>query len=193
MIKTTRRPRHAKPRSTRPATIRAGVLGGAIGTIALTALATPASAHQIDSGPAGDTATSRPDSGGIGTDSSTGEHVTGDAAAVVDWVRSQVGKAYVMGGTGPGAYDCSGLVQAAFRQAGVDLPRVSQEQSASGHEVDLSALRPGDLLYWGSSGAATHVAVYIGDGVYVGAQNSRTGVVKRTLDWDAPDGARRVL
>ncbi|MFJ7206138.1 C40 family peptidase [Streptomyces sp. NPDC098789] len=109
------------------------------------------------------------------------------------FARAQVGKGYVMGGTGPNAYDCSGLTQAAYRQAGVELPRVSQDQSASGRDVSLSDLRPGDLLYWGSKGAATHVAVYLGNGTYVGAQNSRVGVVERSLDWSSPSGAVRVL
>lgn len=58
---------------------------------------------------------------------------TGSAASVISFVKAQVGDAYVSGGTGPNSWDCSGLVQAAFRSVGVDLPRVSQAQSTMRH------------------------------------------------------------
>ncbi|MFI6054943.1 C40 family peptidase [Streptomyces violascens] len=120
-------------------------------------------------------------------------NATGSAAAIVNFALAQVGKAYVSGATGSSAYDCSGLVQAAYRQVGVDLPRVSQDQSATGTQVSLSNLQPGDILYWGGSGSAYHVAIYVGGGKFVGAQNPSTGVVERSLDWDQPTGAVRVL
>ncbi|MEU6311365.1 NlpC/P60 family protein [Streptomyces sp. NPDC047014] len=118
---------------------------------------------------------------------------TGSAAAIVNFARAQVGKAYVMGGTGPSSFDCSGLVQAAYRQAGISLPRMSQAQSSAGTSVSLSALQPGDILYWGSKGNAYHVAVYVGGGKFVGAQNPSTGIVERSLSYDKPTGAVRVL
>lgn len=118
---------------------------------------------------------------------------TGSAASVVSFVQMQVGDAYVPGGTGPNSWDCSGLVQAAFRTVGVDLPRVSQSQSTAGTQVSLSNLQPGDVLYWGSAGSAYHVGVYVGGGQFVGAQNSSTGVVQRPLDYDMPTGAVRIL
>ncbi|MFF8260032.1 C40 family peptidase [Streptomyces virginiae] len=118
---------------------------------------------------------------------------TGSAAAVVNFARAQVGKAYVMGGTGPSSFDCSGLVQAAYRQAGISLPRMSQAQSSAGTSVSLNALQPGDILYWGSKGSAYHVAIYVGGGKFVGAQNPSTGIVERNLSYDKPTGAVRVL
>ncbi|MFD6892209.1 C40 family peptidase [Streptomyces sp. NPDC059957] len=118
---------------------------------------------------------------------------TGSAAAIVNFARAQVGKAYVMGGTGPSSFDCSGLVQAAYRQAGISLPRMSQAQSTAGTSVSLSNLQAGDILYWGSKGSAYHVAVYVGGGKFVGAQNSSTGIVERSLSYDRPTGAVRVL
>jgi peptidoglycan DL-endopeptidase CwlO len=99
----------------------------------------------------------------------------------------------VSGGTGPSSWDCSGLVQAAFRSVNIDLPRVSQAQSTAGTQVSLSNLQPGDILYWGGAGSAYHVAVYVGGGEFVGAQNSGTGVVQRPLSYDPPSGAVRVL
>lgn len=118
----------------------------------------------------------------------------GNAASVVNFARAQVGKAYVMGATGPNAYDCSGLTTAAFRQVGVSLPRTSQAQSTAGTEVGLSNLQPGDILYWGGKGSATHVAIYVGGGKYVGAQNPSAGVAMHDLGWGgSPSGAVRVL
>ncbi|MEV0915378.1 C40 family peptidase [Streptomyces sp. NPDC049967] len=118
---------------------------------------------------------------------------SGSAASVVSFVQMQVGDAYVSGGTGPNSWDCSGLVQAAFRTVGVDLPRVSQSQSTAGTQVGLGNLQPGDILYWGGAGSAYHVGVYVGGGQFVGAQNSSTGVVQKSLDYDPPSGAVRVL
>ncbi|MFJ4632727.1 C40 family peptidase [Streptomyces sp. NPDC088847] len=124
------------------------------------------------------------------TSSST---ATGSAAAIVSFVKAQIGKSYVLGATGPSAYDCSGLVGAAFKQVGISLPRVSQDQSTAGTQVSLSNLQAGDILYWGSAGSAYHVAVYVGDGMFVGAQNPSTGIVERPLSYDMPTGAVRVL
>ncbi|NSC23275.1 NlpC/P60 family protein [Streptomyces albus subsp. chlorinus] len=117
----------------------------------------------------------------------------GNVATLLNFLRAQVGKSYVMGATGPSAYDCSGLTQAAFKQVGVSLPRTSQPQSTAGTPVSLDNLQPGDILYWGSAGSAYHVAVYVGDGKFIGAQNSSTGVVERPLSYDQPTGAVRVL
>ncbi|WP_434594801.1 C40 family peptidase [Streptomyces sp. A5-4] len=139
--------------------------------------------------------TSSNDSGSSASSSSSpsSSQATGSAASVVAFARAQVGDAYVSGGTGPNSWDCSGLVQAAFGTIGVDLPRVSQDQSTAGTQVGLSNLQPGDILYWGSAGSAYHVGIYVGGGKFVGAQNSGTGVVEQTLDYDPPSGAVRVL
>ncbi|MFG3347003.1 C40 family peptidase [Streptomyces sp. NPDC048018] len=126
-------------------------------------------------------------------DSGSSQVATGSAAAIVAFAKAQVGDAYVSGGTGPNSWDCSGLVQAAYRQAGIDLPRISYDQSSMGTSVSLSDLQPGDILYWGSRSGSYHVAIYVGGGKYVGAQNPSTGVVERDLDWDPPSGAVRIL
>ncbi|WP_078510344.1 MULTISPECIES: C40 family peptidase [Streptomyces] len=120
-------------------------------------------------------------------------NATGNAASVISFLKAQLGKAYVLGSSGPSSYDCSSLTQAAFKQVGIDLPRVSQDQSTVGTQVSLDNLQAGDLLYWGSSGSAYHVGVYIGDGKFIGAQNPSTGIVERPLDYDQPTGAVRVL
>ncbi|UCM89655.1 C40 family peptidase [Streptomyces marincola] len=113
--------------------------------------------------------------------------------SIVDFARAQLGDGYSMGSTGPNAWDCSGLVQAAYAQAGISLPRVSGDQSVAGTQVSLDALQAGDILYWGSAGSAYHVAIYTGGGTFIGAQNPSTGVAEHSLDWDMPTGAVRVL
>ncbi len=125
--------------------------------------------------------------------SSSSSNVSGSAASIVAFAKAQVGDAYSLGSTGPNSWDCSSLVQAAYRTVGIDLPRVSQAQSTFGTQVSLDNLQPGDILYWGSAGSAYHVAVYVGGGQFVGAQNSSTGTVQRSLDYDRPTGAVRVL
>ncbi|MFJ3235205.1 C40 family peptidase [Streptomyces sp. NPDC086787] len=132
-------------------------------------------------------------SAGGSSASSSGSTATGTAATVVAFVKAQIGDTYISGGTGPNVWDCSGLVQAAFKQVGVDLPRVSQDQSTAGTQVSLDNLQPGDILYWGGAGSAYHVGVYVGGGKFVGAQNPSTGVVERDLSYDPPSGAVRVL
>lgn len=143
------------------------------------------------------TATSASDSSSDSDSSSSASESTqvasGSAAAIVAFAKAQVGDAYVSGGTGPNSWDCSGLVQAAYRAAGIDLPRISYSQSSMGTSVSLSNLQPGDILYWGSRSGSYHVAIYVGGGKYVGAQNPSTGVVERSLDWDRPSGAVRIL
>lgn len=133
------------------------------------------------------------DSGSSASVPSSSSNVSGSAASIVAFAKAQVGDAYVAGGTGPNAWDCSGLVQAAYRTAGIDLPRVSQSQSTAGTQVSLDNLLPGDILYWGGAGSAYHVAIYVGGGEFVGAQNSGTGTVQRSMDYDRPTGAVRVL
>lgn len=118
---------------------------------------------------------------------------TGSTASLVSFLRAQLGKSYVLGASGPSAYDCSSLVQAAYRTIGIDLPRTSQPQSTAGTQVGLGNLQVGDILYWGSAGSAYHVGVYVGNGNFIGAQNSSTGIVEKPLSYSQPTGAVRVL
>lgn len=131
------------------------------------------------------------------TNSSTATTATapasGSVGTVISFLKAQLGDAYVMGATGPNAWDCSSLVQAAFKQVGVDLPRVSQDQSMQGTEVSLSNLQVGDILYWGAKGSAYHVGVYVGNGQYLDAANPSKGVVIQDLSGYPASGAVRVL
>lgn len=85
----------------------------------------------------------------------------------VRYAVRQLGKPYQWGAAGPRAYDCSGLTSRAWSHAGVSIPRTSQEQWARLKRVPLSELRPGDLVVYFPE--ATHVALYLGDGMVVHA------------------------
>ncbi len=104
--------------------------------------------------------------------------VSSTRAAIVDkaiaFALSKVGGTYVWGGEGPDVFDCSGLTMVAWRQAGVTLPHFSGSQYAATKAVSLSALQPGDLLFFYS--VNTHVGMYLGNGKFVHAANSMDGI-----------------
>ncbi|MFI1399060.1 NlpC/P60 family protein [Streptomyces sp. NPDC020681] len=89
------------------------------------------------------------------------------AAAAVMAARSAVGRPYVWGANGPSGFDCSGLTQWSYAQAGVGLPRTSQAQRYAGRQVPLSEARPGDLVVYRSD--ASHIGMYMGNGQVVHA------------------------
>ncbi|RLV69553.1 NLP/P60-family secreted protein [Streptomyces sp. CBMAI 2042] len=95
----------------------------------------------------------------------------GDA---ITYAIGQIGKPYVWGAEGPGAFDCSGLTSQAWASAGRPIPRTSQEQWKQLPKVPVSSLRPGDLVIYFPK--ATHVALYIGDGLVVQAPRPGTKV-----------------
>lgn len=92
---------------------------------------------------------------------------SGRAAAAVAAARSALGKPYVWGAAGPSGFDCSGLMQWSYAQAGVSLPRTSQAQRAAGRQVPLSQAQPGDLVTYRSD--ASHVGMYVGNGQVIHA------------------------
>ncbi|MDX2706509.1 C40 family peptidase [Streptomyces sp. PA03-6a] len=92
---------------------------------------------------------------------------TRQGAAAVAFAAAQIGKPYEWGADGPAAYDCSALTRAAWRAAGVGIPRTSQEQWRLLPHVPVAAMRPGDLVvYFDDAG---HVGIYVGDGAIVHA------------------------
>jgi len=117
--------------------------------------------------------------------------ITGNAADVVRTAIDVLGTPYQWGGTADNGFDCSGLIQYAYGQHGIRLPRVSRDQAHAGSEVTpvLEALQPGDILLFSArSGAGvTHVGMYVGDGKFI---HSATGGVKISrLDPADPEGA----
>ncbi|MEU9131728.1 NlpC/P60 family protein [Kitasatospora sp. NPDC048540] len=122
-------------------------------------------------------------SGGSGTAAApvtgTGTNA-GSLEAAVQFALGEVGVPFLWGGNGPGGYDCSGLVQQAYRRAGISLPRVANDQYAATTPISASSLRRGDLLFWSDTGRADdieHVAIYLGNNQYVEA--ARPGTVVR--------------
>lgn len=103
--------------------------------------------------------------------------------------ESKLGSPYVYGAAGPNAFDCSGLVQWAFGQAGVGLPRTSHAQVSAGAPVAQSDLRPGDIVSFYGGG---HSAIYAGNGNVVHASTSGRPVAIAPLSSMPFSGARRV-
>ncbi|MGW9492807.1 NlpC/P60 family protein [Streptomyces prasinus] len=93
--------------------------------------------------------------------------VSGRAAAAVAAARSALGRPYVWGANGPSGFDCSGLTQWSYAQAGIALPRTSQAQRHAGTRVPLSRARPGDLVVYRAD--ASHVGMYAGNGQVIHA------------------------
>ncbi|MEU5777120.1 NlpC/P60 family protein [Streptomyces venezuelae] len=89
------------------------------------------------------------------------------AAAAIAAARSAIGKPYVWGANGPSGFDCSGLMQWSYAQAGVGLPRTSQAQRYAGRQVSLSEAQPGDLVAYRDD--ASHIGMYMGNGQVVHA------------------------
>lgn len=92
----------------------------------------------------------------------------------VDAAISRTGAPYAYGAAGPSSFDCSGLVQWSYAQAGKSIPRTSQAQIAGGRPVSLNQLQPGDIV--GYYSGASHVAMYVGNGMVIHASTYGTPV-----------------
>jgi len=120
--------------------------------------------------------------------------MTSDQQKVVNEARKHLGKPYVLGAKGPNSFDCSGLVQYVYKNSvnmTVSAPTTTQEKL--GKEVSLSALQPGDLLFYGSRGATYHVAIYSGNGNMIYAPQPGQKVKEAAVSGYKPDFAKRVL
>lgn len=111
-------------------------------------------------------------------------------ATAIQFAYQQLGKTYVYAAAGPDHYDCSGLVMAAFKSAGVYLPHYSGAQYQMLPHVPLDGMMRGDLVFWGTGGSS-HVAIYLGDGQIIESggtgHNTHVGPI-----WGHPFGAARV-
>nr|WP_255249448.1 bifunctional lytic transglycosylase/C40 family peptidase [Streptomyces albidoflavus] len=122
------------------------------------------------------------------------------AAQAIQYAQQKLGTPYLWGGTGTaeqgGRFDCSGLTQAAYRTAGIELPRVANDQYNAGPHPSRDELLPGDLVFFSddltNSRAIRHVGIYVGGGYMIDAP--RPGAVVRFTKMDTPDyfGATRV-
>jgi cell wall-associated NlpC family hydrolase len=132
-------------------TARPGMAGAAAGTASAPASGTPST-------PASGT-TLAPASGGL---------TSAQLTAMLNAAVSRLGMPYIWGAAGPTAFDCSGLVQWSFAQAGVVMPRVAADQARTGPAIPLSQLQVGDLLFYHTDPTApnyiSHVTIYLGRG-----------------------------
>ena len=101
----------------------------------------------------------------------TQKHYAGNAAQIaVQVAMNQLGKPYVWGAAGPSSFDCSGLTMFAYAQAGISLSHYTGAQFNEGQHVPQSDLRPGDLVFFGTS--LGHMGMYIGNGNFIHAPHS---------------------
>ncbi|MFI6285468.1 C40 family peptidase [Streptomyces sp. NPDC051018] len=161
------------------------------------ALGAPAASASTGSAPAGSPSAGNGSSTGNGP---SGKGFTGKGSAgartptrqgadAVRYAVEQIGKPYVWGATGPESYDCSGLTSVAWAAAGREIPRTSQEQWRELPRVPVRSLRPGDLVVYFPE--ATHVAIYLGDGMVVQAPRPGTVVKVSPLTANPVLGAVR--
>ncbi|WP_060883583.1 C40 family peptidase [Streptomyces caniscabiei] len=141
--------------------------------------------------------------GGTATGTETSPDTTGTTAPVEDstyaskatkalaFARAQIGKPYVWGATGPGSYDCSGLTQAAWKAAGVDLPRTTYDQVEAGTTVPLADAKPGDLVFFYDN--IGHVGLYIGNGMMIHAPKPGTYVREESIFYDGESSIHSVV
>jgi cell wall-associated NlpC family hydrolase len=119
--------------------------------------------------------------------------LSGTVVAALAYAARQLNTPYLWGGTGNGGFDCSGLAQAAYRTAGIALPRVAQDQYDAGPQVPgHSTVQPGDLIFFGSGPTGIeHVGLYVGAGEMVDAPHSGALVRFDDAHWSGLVGATR--
>jgi cell wall-associated NlpC family hydrolase len=135
-------------------------------------------------GPSGDTGSSgsaAPPESSYGT----------KAAKALAFARAQIGKPYVWGATGPDSYDCSGLTQAAWRDAGVTLPRTTYDQVDAGTTIPVSQAQPGDLVFFYDD--LSHVGLYIGNGMMIHAPKPGAYVREESIFYDGESSIHSVV
>ncbi|MGC9495402.1 NlpC/P60 family protein [Streptomyces sp. WG7] len=142
------------------------------------------SAGSSGSGGAGGTGT---ETGSTTPDSSHGTK----AEKALAFARAQMGKPYVWGATGPGSYDCSGLTQAAWKAAGVTLPRTTYDQVDAGTTVAVSQAQPGDLVFFYDD--LSHVGLYIGNGMMIHAPKPGAYVREESIFYDGESSIHSVV
>ena len=122
-----------------------------------------------------------------------------NGAAIVAYAKGFLGYPYVYGNNGPNSFDCSGFVQYVYKHFGYSLSRSSKTQANDGVAVSKSNLQPGDIIIFKNTAKTEigHVGIYIGDGQFIHASNSRTGVIISSLSTSAYQQryvtARRIL
>ena len=114
------------------------------------------------------------------------ENASDEAQALIEYAMTLIGLPYVFGANGPNAYDCSSYTQHVYGKFGYSINRVANDQAKNGTPVEKKNLQPGDMVLfqntYSSSQWITHVGIYIGDGKFVHAANSRRGITVDTIE-----------
>lgn len=107
---------------------------------------------------------------------------TASSGGAIATAKQFLGRSYVWGGSNPSTgFDCSGLVQWSYKQAGVSLPRTASQQYLATQRISASEARVGDLVFFSYGSGVAHVGIYLGNNTMINAQNK--GVVIESLDW----------
>ncbi|WP_327409107.1 NlpC/P60 family protein [Streptomyces sp. NBC_01281] len=130
-------------------------------------------------------------SGGTTGSTATDPSYATKAGKALAFARTQIGKPYVWGATGPDSYDCSGLTQAAWKAAGVSLPRVTYDQVNAGTTVSLTDAKPGDLVFFYDD--ISHVGLYIGNGMMIHAPKPGAYVREESIYYDGTSAIHSVV
>lgn len=113
--------------------------------------------------------------------------VSATRTAIVAYAKQFLGNPYVYGGTSlTNGADCSGFTQEVFAHFGITTGRSSRDQAAKGKEISLSAIQPGDLLFYASGSYINHVAIYIGNGQIIHSSNPTTGITITKYNYRTP-------
>ena len=113
--------------------------------------------------------------------------VSATRTAIVAYAKQFLGNPYVNGGTSlTNGADCSGFTQSVFAHFGITTGRSSRDQAAQGKEISMSAIQPGDLLFYASGSYINHVAIYIGDGKIIHSSNPTTGITITKYNYRTP-------
>ena len=113
--------------------------------------------------------------------------VSATRTAIVAYAKQFLGNPYVYGGTSlTNGADCSGFTQSVFAHFGITAGRSSRDQAAKGKEISMSAIQPGDLLFYASGSYINHVAIYIGDGKIIHSSNPTTGITITKYNYRTP-------
>jgi cell wall-associated NlpC family hydrolase len=123
-----------------------------------------------------------------------GTGVSSVRVKLINLAKDYLGDRYVWGGTTLGVgVDCSGYVQALYRKLGYYIPRDSRSQARGGTTISATSIRPGDLVFYGSSSYINHVAMYIGNGQVIHASNRRDGIKISNMYYRRPVKCARYI
>lgn len=113
-------------------------------------------------------------------------------SALLSYAQTFTGVPYVLGGTTPAGFDCSGFTQYVFNHFGKNIGRTTYQQQYAGTKLAVSSAQPGDLLFWGAYGSAYHVGIYLGGSSYIAAPEPGESVSIKSFTYYQPSFAVHV-